>query len=261
MDRKGRKYLVTLAKGEVFFSHGGGLAHDEIIGQDQGTWYQASHGQNLLAFKPTLSDYLVKMPRSSQIIYPKDLGYVLTKADVFPGATVVEAGLGSGTMTAALLRAVGSTGTVTTYEVRDDMVVMGMDNLKRITPDMSNHTLKRQDIYLGIDEVEVDRVILDVPEPWHVVQSAAQSLVLGGVFASFLPTTGQVQQLVQALVEDTRFQMVGTAELLERPWSVTNRSMRPAHRMVAHTGFMTTARRSYPKGKAPDALERESQDG
>ena len=104
-------------------------------------------------------------------------------------------------------------------------------------------------------------MILDVPEPWHVVSSAAQSLVFGGIFASFLPTTGQVQQLVQALVEDTRFQTIDTAELLERPWSVTNRSMRPAHRMVAHTGFMTTARRSHPKGEALDVVEGASQDG
>ena len=116
-------------------------------------------------------------------------------------------------------------------------------------PEMANHTLKQQDIYLGIEERGIDRVILDVPEPWHVVHTAANSLVLGGIFASFLPTTGQVQQLVQALMEDSRFQTVETTELLERPWSVTNRSMRPAHRMVAHTGFVITARRAYPKPK------------
>ena len=259
IDRKGRRYLVTLQKEGTFHSHAGVLPHKEIIGQEQGGWFRTSHGHNLLALKPTLADYVLKMPRSAQIIYPKDLGNILVMADIFPGASVVEAGLGSGALTAALLRAVGDAGTVTTYEVREDMTERGMKNVRALVPNWSNHTLVMNDIYEGITERNVDRLVLDVPEPWHVVPGAAQSLAMGGIFLSFLPTILQVHQLVQALSTDSRFQLIETVEVLLRPWSVTQRSVRPAHRMVAHSGFITTARRCSPKAGAH--LETLSEDG
>ena len=246
IDRKGRRYLLTLDMARTFHTHVGTLPHREIIGEEQGGWFRTSLGQSLLAIKPTLGDFVLKMPRGSQVIYPKDLGNIIMLADVFPGATVVEAGLGSGALTATLLRAVGERGRVVTYEVREDMVERAMKNVSTLVPDSGHHQLILRDIYQGIQESEVDRIVLDVPEPWHVVPWAGQALTLGGIFLSFLPTVLQIHQLVEALTSDLRFQLIETVEVLLRPWSVTHRSVRPAHRMVAHTGFITTARRCAP---------------
>ena len=271
VDRKGRRYLVTLAEPGTFHSHIGVLAHREIIGHEQGEWFRTSRGHTLLGIKPTLADYVLEMPRSAQIIYPKDLGNILVMADIFPGATVVEAGLGSGALTAALLRAVGESGRVITYEVREDMVDRGMKNVRTLAPDPRNHTLRMESIYEGINEREVDRIVLDVPEPWHAVPWVAESLGMGGILLSFLPTILQVHELVMALSSDSRYQLIETVEVLLRPWSVSHRSVRPAHRMVAHSGFITTARRCAPKAAAEadaltetrreDAADEEQQDG
>ena len=250
IDRKGRRYLLILSTESTFHTHVGTLPHKELIGQEQGGWVHTSRGQSLLAVKPTLGDYVLAMPRGSQVIYPKDLGNILVLADIFPGATVVEAGLGSGALTSALLRAVGETGRVITYEVRDDMVARAMRNISVLAPNLCRHTLNMGDVYEGIHEQDVDRIVLDVPEPWHVVPQAAKALAMGGIFLSFLPTVLQVHQLAQALASDSRFQLIETVEVLLRPWSVTQRSVRPAHRMVAHTGFITTARRCVPRAGA-----------
>jgi len=251
IDRKGRRYLLALSKEGTFHTHVGTLHHKEIIGREQGVWFRTSRGQTLLAVKPTLGDYVLEMPRETQVIYPKDLGNILILADVFPGATVVEAGLGSGALTAALLRSVGQAGKVITYEVREQVVERAMRNVQVLVPAPFNHTLVRGDIYRGIKERDVDRIVLDVPEPWHVVPWAAEALAMGGILLSFLPTVLQVHQLAQALTSDSRFQLIETVEVLLRPWSVSARSVRPAHRMVAHTGFITTARRCAPRGGGP----------
>ncbi len=243
IDRKRRRYLLTLNEESTFHTHVGTLPHNEIIGSDQGSWFRTSLGQSLLAVKPTLGEFILEMPRSSQVIYPKDLGNIIMLGDIFPGARVIEAGLGSGALTATLLRAVGPSGSVTTYEIREDMVERGLRNIKALTNDASNHKLNMADIYEGIQERDVDRIVLDVPEPWHVVPWAADSLALGGIFLSFLPTILQVHQLSEAFSSDQRFQLVDTVEVLLRPWNVSHRSVRPVHRMVAHTGFITTARR------------------
>ena len=270
IDRKSRRYLLTLREGNSFHTHVGTLPHKEIIGQEQGGWFRTSLGQTLLAIKPTLADYVLEMPRGTQVIYPKDLGNILLLGDIFPGATVVEAGLGSGALTAVLLRAVGEKGRVITYEVREEMVERAMGNIRALVPDPSRHELKLGDIYQGIQEEDVDRIVLDVPEPWHVVPWAAQALTMGGILLSFLPTVLQIHQLSQALTEDSRFQLIETVEVLLRPWNVTQRSVRPVHRMVAHTGFITTARKCAPKGgttpksaagRAPEEPNKEERDG
>lgn len=270
IDRKGRRYLLTLKAEGTFHTHVGTLRHNEIIGQEQGSWFRTSLGQSLLALKPTLGEYVLHMPRGPQVIYPKDLGNIIILADIFPGATVVEAGLGSGALTATLLRSVGERGRVITYEVREDVVARALANIRAIAPNTLNHTLNTADIYQGIRERDVDRIVLDVPEPWHVVSGAAEALTMGGILLSFLPTVLQVHQLAEALSSDSRFQLVETVEVLLRPWSVTSRSVRPAHRMVAHTGFITTARRCEPKvaavggtGDVEDSREQnnEEQDG
>ena len=212
--------------------------------------------------RPTLADYVLEMPRGPQIIYPKDLGLIVSLGDIFPGATVVEAGLGSGSLTAALLRAVGSTGQVISYEINEKVVPKAQRNIQQILQDTSNLSVKIGDIYLGMDERNVDRVVLDVPEPWQAVPGIGDALVMGGIMLSFLPTILQVHELVMALQEDTRFQRLDTTETLLRPWHVAERSVRPAHRMVAHSGFLTTAVRCQPRmiGTVDNPAPPESQD-
>ena len=245
--RKNRRYLQTLSPGQTFHSHLGQLPHDSLIDSTVGGWYRTDRGHVFLAVRPTLGDFVLEMPRGPQIIYPKDLGNIITLADIFPGATVVEAGLGSGSLTAALLRAVGSQGRVITYEINEKTVAAARRNIEKVTPDASNLTVTIGDIYQGIAEKEVDRVVLDVPEPWQAVGAAADALVMGGIFLSFLPTVLQVHQLAEELRQDGRFQMIETVETLLRPWHVAERSVRPAHRMVAHSGFLTTAVRCQPR--------------
>ncbi len=246
-DRKSRRYLVTLKEGDTFHSHLGRLYHDQLIGSSVGGWYRTDKGHTLLAVRPTLGDYVRQMPRGPQIIYQKDLGNIVSFADIFPGATVIEGGLGSGALTAALLRAVGSEGRVITYEIDESVLPKAMRNIGRVIPDSSNLEVKIGNIYEGVEERDVDRVVLDVPEPWQAVGHIADALVMGGVMLSFLPTILQVHRLVGALEQDGRFQMIESMETLLRTWHVTERSVRPSHRMVAHSGFLTTAVRCQPR--------------
>ena len=225
-----------------------------------GGWYRTDKGHTLLAVRPTLGDYVRQMPRGPQIIYQKDLGNIVSFADIFPGATVIEGGLGSGALTAALLRAVGSEGRVITYEIDESVLPKAMRNIGRVIPDSSNLEVKIGNIYEGVDERDVDRVVLDVPEPWQAVGHIADALVMGGVMLSFLPTILQVHRLVGALEQDGRFQMIESMETLLRTWHVTERSVRPSHRMVAHSGFLTTAVRCQPRPGARPAVAAEDSD-
>jgi tRNA (adenine57-N1/adenine58-N1)-methyltransferase len=251
IDRKERRYLATLESGKIFHSHLGQLPHDDLIHNTVGGWYKTDRGHVLLAIRPSLADYVVEMPRGPQIIYPKDLGTIITLADIFPGATVIEAGLGSGSLTTALLRAVGNTGQVISYDLNELTIDKALNNIQRVVPDTSNLTIKIGDIYQGINETQVDRVVLDVPEPWQAVKSVGDSLVMGGRFLSFLPTVLQVHELSGQLRDDGRFQMISTIETLLRSWHVSERSVRPDHRMVAHSGFLTTAVRCELKSPRP----------
>ncbi|HLF04377.1 MAG TPA: tRNA (adenine-N1)-methyltransferase [Dehalococcoidia bacterium] len=247
IDRKARRYMLTLSQDQVFHSHLGRLPHALVIDHTVGGWYRTDRGHVLLAVRPTLGDFVREMPRGPQIIYPKDLGNIVSLADIFPGATVIEGGLGSGSLTAALLRAVGPAGRVFTYEVDEAVVPRALRNIQKVVPDISNHTVVLGDIYQGIAQRQVDRIVLDVPEPWQAVPHAGDALVMGGILLSFLPTILQVHRLVLELQRDTRFQLIETVETLLRPWQVTERSVRPAHRMVAHSGFLTTAVRCQPR--------------
>lgn len=247
LDRKSRRYMVTLKEDDTFHSHLGRLQHDQLIGGSVGGWYRTDRGHTLLAVRPTLGDYVRQMPRGPQIIYQKDLGNIISFADIFPGATVIEGGLGSGALTAALLRAVGKEGRVITYEIDESVLPKAMRNINRVIPDASNLEVKIGSIYEGIEERDVDRVVLDVPEPWQAVGTIADALVMGGVMLSFLPTILQVHRLVGALEQEGRFQLIESMETLLRTWHVTERSVRPDHRMVAHSGFLTTAVRCQPR--------------
>jgi len=247
IDRKARRYMITLAEGETYHCHLGRLLHDDMIGSSIGGWYRTDKSHILLAVRPSLGDFVRQMPRGPQIIYPKDLGNIINFADIFPGATVIEGGLGSGALTSALLRAVGNTGKVINYEIDEEVLPKAIRNIERVTPDTSNLEIKIGDIYQGIDERDVDRVVLDVPEPWQAVSGIGDALVMGGIMLSFVPTILQVQRLVLAMEEDGRFQMIESLETLLRTWHITERSVRPDHRMIAHSGFLTTAVRCEPR--------------
>ena len=243
VDRRGRRYLTELRVGGRFESHVGAFAHDGLIGADVGTWMLTNRGHALLAVKPTMADFALDMPRIATVGYPKDLGLILVYGDIFPGARVLEAGCGSGAVTMALLRAIGPEGRLVSYDLRQDMIDRARQNAGAMLPDLDNLTLKLGDVYEGFEERGLDRIVLDLPEPWHVVPHAAEGLLPGGMFVSFLPTALQIHELSRALRASRAFEMLETMEVLLRPWNVGSRSVRPEHRMVAHTGFITVARR------------------
>lgn len=246
VDRKGRQYALTLKAGDIFQFSGETIAHDELIGKPDGSLVTLSRGRPMLALRPTLSEYVLKMPRGAQVLYPKDLGVILQWADIYPGARVFEAGTGSGALTMALLRAVGDRGHVISYEAREDFARTAMKNIERYLGPAHNLTLRQSNAYEGIEETDLDRVVLDLPEPWQVVPHAAGALRSGGVYLSYVPTIPQVMQTVEALHRAQVFSMIQTFETLLRTWNIEGRSVRPDLRMVAHSGFLTVARKVQP---------------
>jgi tRNA (adenine57-N1/adenine58-N1)-methyltransferase len=265
VDKKGRQYALTLKAGEMYQFSGQKIAHDAIIGRPDGTIVTLSAGKKMLALRPTFGDYVLKMPRGAQVLYPKDLALMPMWADVYPGARVFEAGTGSGALTMALLRAVGPRGLVVTYETREDFARTALTNIDRYMGPMPNLMSLRKNAYEGIalleDGVPFDRVILDLPEPWQVVPHAAKALRSGGIYLSFVPTVPQIIQTVEALERTTVFGMVETFETLLRTWSVQGRSVRPDHRMVAHSGFITVARKVEPGLLSPTSGGTAEDDG
>jgi tRNA (adenine57-N1/adenine58-N1)-methyltransferase len=241
VDAKRRRHLVTLAAGGEFHTHAGVLAHDDVIGQPDGVSVRTTRNARLTAVRPTLAEYVLEMPRGAQVIYPKDLGPIMILADVFPGARVLESGVGSGALTLALLRAVGEHGHVTGYEIRDDFARRARSNVEGfLGPDVPLD-IEVRDVYDGIGLDDLDRILLDLPEPWRVVKHAEQALHPGGILLAYLPTIGQVSRLREELA-GSAFGMIETLEVLQRTWHVDGQSVRPDHRMVAHTGFLTHAR-------------------
>jgi tRNA (adenine57-N1/adenine58-N1)-methyltransferase catalytic subunit len=244
-DVKGRRYLITLQAGATFHTHKGGLAHDELIGAAEGTVASTDLGQKLLLLRPTLADWVVKMPRGAQVIYPKVLALMLMTGDVQPGQTAVEAGAGSGALSIALLQALAPGGRLHSFELRPDFAAQARRNVEAWfgkPPDAWQ--LHEGDVVEGIAGVgQVDRVLLDLLEPWLVVPGAAEALVPGGVLVCFVATVPQVMRAVQALEGSGDFGLVETSEAILRPWHVDGLAVRPEHRMIGHTGFLVSARR------------------
>lgn len=238
IDGKDRRYLLTLRDGGEFHSHSGVTPHALILGRDDGCTVRSSSGSRYVVVRPTLADFVLSMPRGAQVIYPKDLGPILVLADVFVGAKVLEAGVGSGALSMALLRTGAS---VVGYEVRADFGAKARANVTSFLGADIDYRVEERDVYAGIDEAAIDRVVLDLPEPWRVVKHAESALRPGGILVSYLPTIGQVAQLREVL-DGSAFGMAETIEVLQRSWHVRGQSVRPDHRMVAHTGFLTSAR-------------------
>jgi tRNA (adenine57-N1/adenine58-N1)-methyltransferase catalytic subunit len=249
VDRRGRRYLVRLRAGATFQSHAGIVDHDDIIGLPPGSEVVArlrdETVRRFLALRPTLSDVVLKMPRTAQVIYPKDLGAILMAADLHPGAHVLEAGVGSGALSMVLLRAGCE---VVGYEIREDFAKSAISNVDAECGPDARFRVEVRDIYEGIDLERLDRLLLDLPEPWRVVEHAAGALAPGGIFLAYLPTINQTSALRDRLARGP-FALAETFEILRRTWHVDGRSVRPDHRMVAHTGFITTARRVLRSGR------------
>ena len=242
VDPKRRRYLLRLQSGAAFHTHAGILDHDTIIGAEEGSSVAGSTGRRFLVLRPTLADVVLKMPRGAQVIYPKDLGAILLAADIAPGMQVLEAGVGSGALSMTLLRA-GAI--VVGYELRDDFAARAEDNVGDWLGAEMPYRVERRDVYDGIDEHDLDRIVLDLPEPQRVLAHAERALRPGGILLAYLPSITQVAALRAALTRSA-FGMEETSEVLRRTWHVEERSVRPDHRMVAHTGFLTTARLLVP---------------
>ncbi len=244
IDRRRRRYLVTLEAGKQFHSHAGTVDHDSMLDTEPGGIATSSNGARFVVLRPTLADLVVEMPRGAQVIYPKDLGAIMLLADIYPGARVLESGVGSGALSMALLRA-GAT--VTGYEIRDDFAEKAQLNVRQGLGEepASRYEVRLGDAYSDVQpatgEARYDRIVLDLPEPWRVIKAAEEHLAPGGIFTAYLPSIIQVSQLREAL-DQSAFGMAVTQEVLVRTWHVEGLAVRPDHRMVAHTGFLTAAR-------------------
>lgn len=244
-DPKGRHYTLTLERGGQYHTHRGGLAHDDLIGQPEGSVVVSTVGTPYLALRPRLADYVLSMPRGAQVIYPKDAAQILMWGDVFPGARVLEAGAGSGALTCSLLQAVGPQGSVVSYEIRADHAEHAERNVRTFFGESPpNWVLKVADLRDHDMAAEpVDRVVLDMLAPWEHLGTVAAALIPGGVLVGYVATTTQLSRLVEDLREQKCWTEPQAWECLVRPWHVVGLAVRPDHRMQGHTAFLVTARR------------------
>jgi tRNA (adenine57-N1/adenine58-N1)-methyltransferase catalytic subunit len=240
VDSKRRHYLVTLQPGSEFHSHKGVVRHDELLGAPEGSVVVSTRNEPYTALRPTLEDFILLMPRGAQVIYPKDLGAILMLADVAAGHRVFETGVGSGALSMAMLRAGAD---VVGYELREDFANRAQINARAFLGDdaMARYRVELRDTYEGVDDGPYDRMLLDLPEPWQVVPHAEKALAPGGVLCAYTPSIVQATQTREALGAGPWVE-ARTLEVLHRTWHIDGVAVRPDHRMVAHTGFLTTAR-------------------
>jgi tRNA (adenine57-N1/adenine58-N1)-methyltransferase len=253
---KGRLNTITLVKGGVFGTHRGDLKHDNIIGKPDGSIVANQNGIEFLALKPLLNDFVLSMPRGAAIVYPKDAAQILVEGDIFPGATVVEAGVGSGALSLYLLRAIGPEGTLHSFERRSEFAEIAAGNVKSQT----GSTPKNWKIHLGDLQQElpsklkpqtVDRVVLDMLAPWECIDACAEVLVPGGLIVIYVATVTQLSRVAEDLRSTMSFTEPNAFESFVRPWHLQGLAVRPEHRMIAHTGFLLTARRLAPGAILP----------
>jgi tRNA (adenine57-N1/adenine58-N1)-methyltransferase len=255
-DAKGRRHNICLEAGKQFFTNKGALAHDARIGRDEGFTVASTAGGEYLVFRPLLSEFVVSMPRGAAVVYPKDAAQIVAMADVFPGARVVEAGVGSGALTCSLLRAVGPGGYVSSYERREEFADVARRNVTqffggdhpawRLTVADLTHALPTEE-----PAHSVDRVILDMLAPWECVDAVAGALAPGGIVCAYVATTTQLGRIVETLRAHGEFTEPQPWETLVRDWHVEGLAVRPGHKMNGHTGFLVTARRMSVGVSAP----------
>jgi len=240
IDSKKRRYLIELKAGGEFHTHVGAVLHDDLIGLADGSSLKSNRGGVFSTVRPTMSDFVLKMPRGAQVIYPKDLGPILMLADLFPGAQVFESGVGSGALSMTMLRAGAN---ITGYEIREDFAERAKKNVKDALGEkaLDQYDVLIRDAYEGIEEKDFDRMVLDLPEPWNVVPHAKTALRSGGIILAYTPSILQAAKFKEAL-EENDFALIETMEVMNRTWHIEGQAVRPDHRMVAHTAFLTHAR-------------------
>ncbi len=243
LDRDQRDHFALLAEGKKVNIRGHLIPFDDLIGEPDGSVARSNKGGLFRCFRTTLELYSRYMKRHAQIIVPKDTATIVMYADLFPGARVVEGGFGSGALSLGILRAIGATGQLTTYELREEAANRSRKNVAGFMGETPHHTVRIADIYEGIQESDVDRVVLDVPEPWSALEASAEALVDGGVIAAYVPTALQLHQLVMAMREQRRWARIRSMEMIFRPWFVNAKSCRPEQKIIGHTGFLAFARR------------------
>jgi tRNA (adenine57-N1/adenine58-N1)-methyltransferase catalytic subunit len=246
-DPKGKLYSITLVAGGEWHTHKGWLKHDEIVGKPEGSTFVTNGDLKFQAFRPLFGDYVLSMPRGATIIYPKDLAMILGVADIKPGVRVLESGVGSGALTLALLRAIGESGSLQSVEIRDDFAQISKSNVVNYF----GSEPKNWELVVGAFqeqryEANWDRVVLDMLSPWECVQTAADALVPGGVILAYVATTTQLSKFAEALKESDLFTEPESTEGIVRGWHHEGLAVRPQHRMIGHTGFLTVARRMAP---------------
>lgn len=258
---KGRLNTITLRAGEKFGTHRGDLLHDEIIGKPEGSVVLNQTGIEYLAFRPLLSDFVLSMPRGAAIIYPKDSAQIVVMGDIFPGARVVEAGVGSGGLSMYLLRAIGDHGTLDSFERREEFADIARANVAtNLGIDPSNWAIHIGDLQDNLPikkkPESVDRIILDMLAPWECVEECAKALVPGGLIIGYVATVTQLSRFAEALKESGHFNEPEAYESMVRGWHLQGLAVRPEHRMIGHTGFLITARRMAADMAAPNFKKR-----
>ena len=246
-DAKRRHFTIELAEREKFFTHMGAIAHDDIIGKDEGTVVVSTEGGQYLCFRHLMVDYVLSMPRGAQVIYPKDAAQIVIEGDIFPGARVLEAGAGSGALTLPLLRAVGEHGTVFSYEIRDDHLKYALSNVSEFMGSVPDNWQPRlgdlRDVTVDDLDGPVDRIILDMLEPWECLETCQNLLLPGGVLVAYVATVPQLMKVMEGIRARRCFTEPRAWESLVREWKVDGLATRPEHRMNAHTAFLVWARR------------------
>jgi tRNA (adenine57-N1/adenine58-N1)-methyltransferase len=251
-DSKGKMHTISLVAGKEFHTHKGSFSHDDLIGQPEGTVVTSTGGTPYLALRPLLSDFVLSMPRGAAVIYPKDSGQIVHMADVFPGAHVVEAGVGSGALTMALLRAVGDEGRLSSYERRADFAKVARGNVESFFG--GEHPawhLTVGDLVESLDDTEVDAFVLDMLAPWECLDAVSGALRPGGVLVIYVATTTQLSKTAEAVREQGSYTEPQAWESIVRGWHLEGLAVRPQHRMVGHTGFLLSTRRLAPGVRPP----------
>lgn len=243
IDHKNRRHMLKLREKGRFSSQYGFIEHSIIIEAGDGGIAKTNKNFSYRIFSATYTDYVMNLKRNAQIIYPKDTAQIIMESDIYPGLNVLESGVGQGALSMAVLRTLGNKGKLITYEIREDFAEQSKRFIEEFCPGLSNHEIKIGNIYEGFEGV-FDRILLDVPEPWHVVEHTKSGLIDGGIIVAYIPTILQVKTYVDTMKQAGYFDDFSTFEIIKRPWKVEGLSVRPEMWMYNHSAFIVRARKT-----------------